>query len=162
MTTDNIFFTADLHLSHNNIIKYCGRPFADVRDMNVALVDNWNSVVPDNGITYVIGDFSFYHRQYFASLLNGSKIFLKGNHDGKSGKILYSLICIIDGIKVYMQHKPICVNGVDIILCGHIHNKWQSQLCGSILIVNVGVDVWDYKPVPLASLQSILANGGMK
>jgi len=44
MTT---WFTADLHLGHRNIIEYCNRPFADVDEMNRALIANWNQVVGD-------------------------------------------------------------------------------------------------------------------
>ena len=41
----NIFFTADTHFNHANIIEYCSRPFKDVNHMNWAMIENWNSVV---------------------------------------------------------------------------------------------------------------------
>ena len=40
-----IFYTADLHLSHEAIIRYCGRPFETVEEMNETIVNNWNAVV---------------------------------------------------------------------------------------------------------------------
>jgi len=33
-----IYFTADPHFNHSNIIKLCGRPFADVGKMNSVLM----------------------------------------------------------------------------------------------------------------------------
>ena len=35
-----IFFTADFHLSHKNILKYCNRPFKNIEDMNKTILQN--------------------------------------------------------------------------------------------------------------------------
>lgn len=43
-----IYYTADLHLGHANIMKLSGRPFESVEEMNEALVNNWNAVVSKN------------------------------------------------------------------------------------------------------------------
>lgn len=82
---DKVFFTSDLHLSHKNIIKYCNRPFSSVEEMNEAIINNWNKVVPEDGITFVLGDCVFGGREKwkeFFSRLNGSKYLIRGNHDG--------------------------------------------------------------------------------
>lgn len=42
-----IFFTADLHLGHENIIKLCQRPFKNIEQMDNALIQNWNAVVKE-------------------------------------------------------------------------------------------------------------------
>lgn len=58
MTKKNkIFFTADLHLYHTNIIKHCNRPFETIEEMNNVLVDNWNKVVGPKDTIYILGDF---------------------------------------------------------------------------------------------------------
>lgn len=51
--------------------------------MNEALVKNFNSVVPADGITYNLGDFSLSEKyvEKYLPRLNGTHIFLKGNHD---------------------------------------------------------------------------------
>ena len=41
----NIFFTADLHLGHDNIRRHCRRPFGTVEEMDEAIIANWNGAV---------------------------------------------------------------------------------------------------------------------
>jgi calcineurin-like phosphoesterase family protein len=54
-----IYFTADTHFWHSNIIRICGRPFADVETMNNVLIENWNSRATDQDEIYILGDFVF-------------------------------------------------------------------------------------------------------
>lgn len=53
------WFTADLHLSHANIIRHCKRPFATTSLMNRALVENWNDRVGRDDTVYVLDDFAY-------------------------------------------------------------------------------------------------------
>jgi calcineurin-like phosphoesterase family protein len=81
MTT---WFTADLHLGHTNIIKYCARPFIDVEAMNRALLDRWNETVDVADDVWVLGDFALGKIDEtlpHASELHGRKMLLAGNHD---------------------------------------------------------------------------------
>ncbi len=78
------FFTADLHLGHRNIIGYTDRPFADVDEMNHALIDNWNDMVRADDEVVVLGDFALGRINEtlpLARRLNGRKVLLAGNHD---------------------------------------------------------------------------------
>ena len=56
--TQNIFFTSDFHVGHTNVIRFDGRPFKDVDEMNQSLIDNWNSVVGDEDVVFYLGDLS--------------------------------------------------------------------------------------------------------
>lgn len=40
---------SDTHFHHEKIISLVERPFRSVRDMNEALVSNWNAAVPEDG-----------------------------------------------------------------------------------------------------------------
>ena len=53
-----IYAIADSHFSHNNIIKYCNRPFKNVGEMNTVMMCKWNEVVGEEDLVYVIGDFT--------------------------------------------------------------------------------------------------------
>lgn len=83
--THELFFTSDPHFGHKNIIKYCDRPFADVDEMNEAIIANWNAKVPTTGIVFVVGDFcmncSVKSIVDIRKRLNGRIILIRGNHD---------------------------------------------------------------------------------
>ena len=51
------FYISDLHLGHGNVIRFDGRPFGDVAEMEQALISNWNSRVGRDDTVYVLGDF---------------------------------------------------------------------------------------------------------
>lgn len=155
------FFTSDIHFFHKNIITYCKRPFADVAEMNEKLVENWNSVVSPEDATYVLGDVSFGKPDVTKALvarLNGTKVLVAGNHDRSPAKMLEmgfnevlpfnkQLYVMVDGRQVLLHHIPIedrskWEDHTDYHLCGHVHTEFKRK--GNI--INVGVDVWDFKP----------------
>jgi len=39
------FFTADEHFNHNNIIKYCNRPFKDIDEMDTMIIKRHNEFI---------------------------------------------------------------------------------------------------------------------
>ena len=83
----NVFFTSDFHLFHDNVIKFDNRPFTNVLDMHIAIVEGWNSVVKPEDIVIYLGDLSFAKAkdkplvEVLVSQLNGTIHFVMGNHD---------------------------------------------------------------------------------
>ena len=78
------WFTADLHLGHANIIRYCDRPFVDVEAMDRALVERWNDVVEVGDDVWVLGDVALgtiLETLPRVGELRGTKFLLTGNHD---------------------------------------------------------------------------------
>lgn len=173
--SNEIFFTADLHLGHDSIRRHCNRPWSNVDEMDQAIIKNWNNTVPKTGTTYLLGDFAMprkipgvesmkKYRSYFHAL-NGKKILILGNHDSMSQEV-YNLFTDvqqmmepkIDGEKVFLCHYPMrSWNGSfhgRLSLYGHTHSRLPEQ--PSILSFDVGIDVpeWKYSPVSLDQIKA--------
>ena len=179
-----IYFTSDLHLHHTNIIRYAHRNplFRNVGEMDRGLIKRWNSLVTRYDTVYHLGDFCFARTRSISNamhihadamhMVRGRTVFLRGNHDRGLQHANYFVCCRIDGIKVFMRHWPPWQHpnrfphsfnippDVDLILCGHVHDKWKYRVhrVGENLIpvVNVGTDVWGYHPVDLEKLCSLI------
>lgn len=54
-----VWFTADTHFGHRNILKHCDRPFGSVKEMDEALIAMWNAVVGLNDDVWHLGDFAY-------------------------------------------------------------------------------------------------------
>ena len=168
-----IWFTADHHFFHDNIIKYENRPFDTVSEMNRYMIEQWNEYIDEEDVVYVLGDFSFGKTGITKQLvdkLNGYKYFVIGSHDAGVGSMInrgfdgiFPEMAIIDinGTEVRMQHEP---NYYDkgIYLCGHVHGKWKemtNEMSG--ININVGVDVRDFRPVSLHQVVKWLCELGL-
>lgn len=54
-----IWYTADTHFAHENVIKFCGRPFSSVEEMDAILIANMCARVREGDDLWIIGDFDF-------------------------------------------------------------------------------------------------------
>ncbi len=85
--SEKIYFCADPHFNHESIIKFCNRPFSSVKEMNETLIKNWNAVVPDDGIVFLVGDVGFGESSELRSIINrlkGKIYLIPGNHDKRA------------------------------------------------------------------------------
>lgn len=105
-----IFITSDLHLGHRNIIKYCNRPFSNIKEMNHVLVRNWNEIISNRDTVYFLGDLSYGKNtstDCWYKKLNENIIFIKGNHDISNTINLYeNYILEYKRISFYLCHVP--------------------------------------------------------
>ena len=160
-----IYFTADLHFGHENIIKFCKRPFDSIEAMDKAMIANYNAAVQDDDEVYIIGDFtrSKQAAKAYLSVLNGKKYLVAGNHDnfiddfnadGWFEWVKEYAVINYKGVKFILCHYPIAewagfYKGT-VHLHGHIHNRpVESWNPAKIRAFNVGVDVCGYKPVSM-------------
>ena len=80
------YYTSDTHFGHHNIIEYCNRPYANVREMNLEMERIWNETVSPTDTVYHLGDFALGDLDNALEILrrlNGCKILVSGNHDPK-------------------------------------------------------------------------------
>jgi len=160
------FITSDLHLGHFNIIEYTKRPFKTLEEMNGEIIRRWNERVKPNDTIIHLGDFCFKNSPggkegegqginalYYMSRLNGNKVFVKGNHDRNNSlkTPITHLLLDFGGRIILCQHRPIehpkeIPDMVDLVLCGHVHDKWFGRLYEGTPVINVGVDRNNFYP----------------
>jgi calcineurin-like phosphoesterase family protein len=158
-----VFFTSDTHFGHGGALGLYRRPFASVATMDTTLVGRWNETVgPDDEIWH-LGDFAIKQgAERVAALLaclNGRKHLVAGNNDPPA---------TIDqgGWASVAPYAELTVDGVFLVLCHYPFRSWRRMMKGSLDLhghchgrlkpqprqVDVGVDVWDFRPVTLAAI----------
>jgi calcineurin-like phosphoesterase family protein len=165
-----IWFSADFHLSHKNIIKYCNRPFRDVEEMDSTIIENLKSKLKSNDILYYLGDLTFHETTAleFFEVFKDIKIhYIIGNHDNKK---------VLDIVQKYCESmsllKEITIAGQDITLCHYAMRVWNNshfnswQLYGHSHATlepvgkqyDVGVDNNNFFPVSFDEIVEIMKN----
>lgn len=202
---DRTFFYSDPHFGHTAVIGFCNRPYANALEMNEDLIKRYNAVVPTDGICIWVGDCFFFGKissKEIMDRLNGTKILVRGNHDGKHASMYnlgFSFVCdyvemIIGGKTVKIKHFPSKYSSnklwnyirLEIIakyfrkwwkitkpryfdrypepdgrwlIHGHTHSA--EKINEKLKSIHVGVDAWDYKPVPYRLIEQIVQKGSM-
>ena len=79
-----IYYIADMHFGHTNVIRFDNRPFADTEQMDEVLIQNWNERVTADDTVYVLGDAFWKNEENSIRImqqLQGHKHLIQGNHD---------------------------------------------------------------------------------
>lgn len=186
---NKIWFTSDSHYGHKNIVRGTTewtidqrqlasgnvlgvRDFDTVEEMNQRLIDNFNSLIPEDGILFHLGDWSFGGEQNIPKFRNELKVkeihLITGNHDcfeerGNWDHIFTTRQKYLElevGKMVFcLFHFPIASwNGIRkgwFHLHGHQH--WQGDnRFGNGRMMDVGVDGNDLKPYKLTDIFDLL------
>lgn len=177
-----IFFTADEHYYHRNIIRYCNRPFKDLNEMHKTFIELHNEVVSPSDTVFHVGDFAMVgknqHEMITAILkkLNGTHHLILGNHDKikpftyvnagfTSVHTSYEIdLPYLKRFSLFPQQRSL---GYEKLILNHDPSvycicKNTILVCGHIhtlfkvmkdkKVINVGVDMWDYQPLSLTKL----------
>lgn len=154
------YFTADLHLGHNNIIKYCNRPFmnaeelqlndimrmgqipssevkisdASTENMDQTIIDSINSVVGLNDSLVIIGDFCF-------SKTKDRKKKAQNYRERINCKNVYLLYgnhddkACLDGLfKFVADLYTFHINGQNVFCCHYPCRSWEKKAYNSWML----------------------------
>ena len=175
---ENVWFTSDTHFGHENIIRFCNRPFKNAAEMNAELIRRWRETVPDDGIIFHLGDFAHGSSRLWNDILNalpGHKYLILGNHDMKAihqgfmshfELVTQQMTIRVGGQAIVLNHNPfLCYGGSyrDVWqLFGHVHSGPASHtgLDHPRLKMlfprqyDVGVDNNNYRPISFADVKA--------
>lgn len=155
----NVFFVSDTHFGHENIIKYCNRPYANAEEMTKDLIARWNATITKRDTVYHLGDVCFKseHLPIMDELNGAKKILILGNHDQLPISDYASYFDEIYGMTQYkgfwLSHCPMHPDELrnKKNIHGHTHT---NNMTGSTkgMYKNVSVENIDYKPISFAEL----------
>lgn len=122
-----IWFIADTHFGHANILTYSNRPFATIQEHDEALIANWNACIRATDDVYFLGDFAYRNRSSALEIrgqLQGRIHFIEGNHDDAARRIRDEFVWFRDVFMLKMRER-------DIWLAHYAHRVWNKCHLGS-------------------------------
>lgn len=156
-----VFLTGNQQFGRKGAIRAHKRPFESVDEMNQQLIDKWNSVVSDEDVIFVLGNF-IWDPQTARSVLKE----LKGNicvMEGEWDRAIYDISeegdsqidFIEEGIHV-IPDASLCLSYWPLnewpgkkkdwtSIIGYPDKKYKTSHNDNIL--NASCDFWDYKPI---------------
>lgn len=165
-----IYFTSDTHFGHAGALARFRRPFASVAAMDAAMIARWNAAVGPQDEVWHLGDFAI--RRSAAVMadilarLNGRKHLIVGNNDGPATTALA-------GWSDVRHYAELELEGTRLVLCHYPFRTWNGMYKGAYNLhghshgqlkalprqIDVGVDVWDFRPVTLAEIRAARRKG---
>jgi calcineurin-like phosphoesterase family protein len=156
-----IFFTSDTHFGDHRVLNIGKRPFADVAEMDRALIANWNAAVGPGDDVWHLGDVARRSGDTAGLLerLHGRKHLVRGNNDPPRTVAAAGWASVQD-------YAELEVDGTRLVLCHYAFRSWNGQGRGAINLHghshgrlkplprqhDVGVDARDFRPVTLDQL----------
>ena len=131
--------------------------------MDAALVERWNAAVGPEDTVWHLGDFAVgvpaARADALLAALHGTKHLVAGNGDGAA-------VCALPGWASVQDYRELELEGRRLVLCHYPLRAWNAQHRGAVNLhghshgrlppmarqVDVGVDVWDFRPVDLATV----------
>lgn len=168
----SIWFTADTHFNHENIIEYSSRPFPGLYQMTDKIIDNWNYRVLPGDTIYHLGDFALSWGKKHAEVidrllarLNGQKFLVKGNHDRDEVTKNPRWVQVKDYHEIKVDLGD--VHKQRIVMSHYAMRTWNQMHRGAWMLhghshgslediggktLDVGVDCYDFHPVSLGEV----------
>ena len=151
-----IFFTSDTHFGSSRAMTLSRRPFTSAKEMDAALILNWNNIVASDDVVYHLGDFGNLDVRPY---LHGKIHLILGNYETDAIKenpalqkelekcfvsvLPHTTLNLKDNAPIYLTHKPSECKRDMFNLFGHIHGLRKVSQNG----LNVGVDANHFAPI---------------
>ena len=174
----NVFIWSDNHFFHDNIIKYCSRPFEFSKNGSLEClkyqINNYLKTVKEDDLCIFLGDLVYLNKcnvEKFEEMFNklpGHKILVLGNHDDTDydfKRLGFEFVLdyfIID--KTMFCHYPLTEdseflkafkdNNCNLLYHGHVHNKEVQNI--DFKRINCCVDYGDNNYTPIEISDSTL------
>lgn len=171
-----IWFTADHHFGHKRVIEYAHRPFANVDEMDAAMIERWNAVVQPGDQVYHLGDVSFHRTPRTLEILatlRGQIHLILGNHDKSldpKARAKFAWVKDTHTLKVHEESAP---GGTQrIVLLHYAMRVWDKSHYGAWQLyghshgslpddpharaIDVGVDCHDFTPISYERVREIM------
>nr|WP_235913847.1 metallophosphoesterase [Pseudoroseomonas coralli] len=141
------------------------RPFPSIAAMDAAMLERWNATVRPEDEVWHLGDFALgpdaTAMQALLDGLHGRKHLITGNNDGPATLGL-------PGWASVQAYAEITVEGASLVLCHYAFRSWRNMGRGWVNLhghshgrlkplarqADVGVDVWDFRPVAVAEIRA--------
>lgn len=183
-----IFFISDTHFGHANIIKFANRPFANVTEMDEALLSSWNETVGVGDIVYHLGDVYFDQGWKSFDRVHGTVELIMGNHDHPWDKPIMNRVNKIHWWKKFvanelnpfvLTHAPLersqlinyhLTSGpktddtkfkdepANPIYFTNVHGHIHDKYSPAGPYLNISVEQTDYKPIHIDELRLRIKN----
>lgn len=162
-----VFFTGDTHFGHGGARGLFRRPFASTAEMDEAMIRAWNDVVGERDVVWHLGDFavrpSSARLDALLGALAGTKHLLIGNNETES-------TLAHPGFASVQHYAEMELDGRQLVLCHYPFRSWNRMAQRAINLhghchgrlkpmtrqIDVGVDVWDFRPVTLDAIRDAL------
>lgn len=173
-----IWFTADTHFRHANIIRHCDRPFDSVDEMDEVLLRNISECVRPDDTLYHLGDFSMGGRgvdEIRPRIKCRNLVLILGNHDPHSSDGTpkpafaghFGNVAMIIQLKVQIAKETHL-----IVLCHYAMRTWPRSHQGSWHLhghshgtlppapgaLDVGVDCHGFRPINVYEVAGKIEN----
>lgn len=160
------FLISDTHFGHSNILTFKrgdGSPlrvFNNIHEHDEYLIEQWNNTVSVNDKVYHLGDVGFKNftaLEFILKRLNGTKVLIKGNHDGFKLSQYSKYFKDVRGShvldKFVLTHIPIHPESI-ARWKANIHGHLHANSLKDPKYFNVSVEQINYKPIDFEEIRS--------